>query len=131
MVLEPIHLRWTRLSAVCLGFRKPNALAFTGSKFKLDVLTFDITEVAHAFAEVIPERQIANHADQRQRALRTRRKRPRNRCAAEQRDEVAAPQLFESHQMPRARSAWQDIELASAKQRVFWQPMIPGKRPYA
>jgi hypothetical protein len=44
--------------------------------------------------------------------LRTRRKRPRNRCAAEQRDEVAAPQLFESHQMPRARSAWQDIELA-------------------
>jgi hypothetical protein len=35
-----------------------------------------LTEFAHAFAEVIPERQIANHANRRQWALRPRYERP-------------------------------------------------------
>src|SRR5947209_13838543 len=43
---------------------------------------------------------------------------PRGRCAAEQRDELAPFHLIEMHQRPRARSAWQDIELARISQRV-------------
>src|SRR5262249_15423792 len=86
------------------GFRKPRALAFTGAKFKLDVLTFDITKVAHAFAEVIPERQIANDAEHRQRALRVRRERPRCGRTADERKELA-PSYVEYEASPPGKPA--------------------------
>src|SRR5262249_50830527 len=51
------------------------------------------------------------------RLLRARRERPRGRCAAEQRDELAAPQLIELHAVP-SQGRLQNIELAVVSQEV-------------
>jgi hypothetical protein len=57
--------------------------------------------------------------DQRHcRLLRVRRKRPSNRRAAEQRDELAPVQLIELHSVPPARAGLEDIELARISQEV-------------
>jgi hypothetical protein len=52
----------------------------------------------------------ANHRHRR--LLRARRKRPRRRRAAEQRDELASFSLIELHLIPQAGSVWQNIGLA-------------------
>jgi hypothetical protein len=44
------------------------------------------------------------------RLLRARRERPRGRRAAEQRDEIAAPQLVELHSISNSPRQMQDIE---------------------
>jgi hypothetical protein len=51
--------------------------------------------------------------------LRARRERPRGRRAAEQRDEIAAPQLVELHSISNSPRQMQDIELAMVSQRVY------------
>ena len=58
----------------------------------------------------------ATHA-RRLLGLRPRYERPRSRCAAEKRDELAPFQLIELHSVP-ARSALNDIELAGTSQWV-------------
>jgi hypothetical protein len=60
--------------------------------------------------------------------LRARRKRPRCRCAADERDEVP-PVLTELHANPHDErgAAPQDIELAAISQRVF-QPALTDQR---
>jgi hypothetical protein len=50
--------------------------------------------------------------------LRARRQRQR-RCAAEQRDELAAFQLIQWHSIPPARVRLQDIELTRVSQELF------------
>jgi hypothetical protein len=51
--------------------------------------------------------------------LRPRRERPRCCRAAEQRDELASPQLVELHSISNSPRQMQDIELAMVSQRVY------------
>jgi len=50
--------------------------------------------------------------------LRARRERPRNRRAAEKRDELASFQLIELHSIPAGQGRMQDIELPGISQRA-------------
>src|SRR4029450_11528100 len=64
-----------------------------------------------------PSAEISDHRHRR--LLRARRERPRHRCAAEQRDELAPFQLIEEHSVPsQAGAGLQDIELARISQEV-------------
>jgi hypothetical protein len=51
-------------------------------------------------------------------AVRIQRERPRRRRAAEQRDELATPQLIELHSIPASQAGLQDTELARISQEV-------------
>src|SRR5262249_4212395 len=69
-----------------------------------DVFAFNVAKIAQTLTEVIPNRLIIDDADGRElrRPLRPCGKRPRGRCAAEQRDEIATP----DHSITSSASCW-------------------------
>ena len=64
---------------------------------------------------------------QHRRLLRARRERPRRRCSADERDEVAPSQLIELHSIPARQGRMQDIELAMVSQRVYDHALARAK----
>jgi hypothetical protein len=100
------------------------------------VLTFDGAGFVEAFAErghiarVGIDRPVSDKPDHWHRLLRARRERPRDRRAAQQRDEVATFQLIEWHSMPLpARAELQDTELAQISQRASVALSLAGWKP--
>src|SRR5262249_8038660 len=94
--------------------------------FNREISTFDPAELAqplHKSSDPLTfsrRRSGPQVPDDRQlpRLLRARRKRPRRRRAAQQRDELAASQFIELHSIPSARAALQDIEWAGISQWI-------------
>src|SRR5262249_44288385 len=78
--------------------------ALTVAIFVIDALAFDVAELPQGLAEAMPHRRVVNDPDTRytRRLLRPRCQRP-HRCAAEQRDEIAAPHSITSSACRRQR----------------------------